>query len=195
MIEKDISLILACTVDGGIGRCNDLPWYIPSEMKKFKAITTAVKNHDNMNAVIMGRKTWESILKPLNKRMNIVISSDRNFKAKYDNVIVMHSLNAALHFCNKPYIENIFIIGGAELYNKFLNDKTYYDILEKVYLSIIFYSKSDYTIDKYINIESLFRHFDWIKDKNYQKECEERLFASYVCYPHYRSAWHRNDSM
>ena len=119
-MQQKVSLILACTLNGGIGYNGKIPWYIPSDLKKFRAITTKCVDENKINAVIMGRKTWESLSKPLANRLNIVITSNKYYKVENENVIVVHSIIAALYCANKPYIENIFIIGGANIYNTFL---------------------------------------------------------------------------
>lgn len=181
-MDKKVSLILACMLDGGIGYENGLPWYIPKEMKKFQHITSVCKDPGKINAVIMGRNTWESLGKPLKGRVNIVISRNLYYNIYSENVVVLHSVEAALKYCNKSYIESIFIIGGAFLYNKFLTSSIYFEKIDKLYLSIMFYDQR-YMADKHIEIDSIFKNFIMEKDKKYQGECEDRLFASFVCRP------------
>jgi dihydrofolate reductase len=82
------SIILACTLDGGIGYENNIPWDIKSEMELFKQITTAGTNNYKKNAVIMGRRTWESLsYKPLKNRINIVIgNSSTDYELNFKNL-------------------------------------------------------------------------------------------------------------
>lgn len=96
--------IFACTQDGIIGVNGKIPWDIKDDLKFFKEQTTD-------NVVIMGRKTYESIGKPLPNRDNIVISS-RNI----DGVKTVSSLNEALNIADKN--KTIFCIGGAKLLNE-----------------------------------------------------------------------------
>jgi dihydrofolate reductase len=181
-MDRKVSLILACMLDGGIGYENGLPWYIPKEMKKFQQITTVCKDPGKINAVIMARHTWESLGKPLKDRVNIVISRNLHYNIHCDNVVVLHSVEAALRYCDKPYIESIFITGGAFLYNKFLTSSIYFEKIDKLYLSIMFYDPR-YIADRHIEIDSIFKNFILEKDKKYQEECEDRLFASFICKP------------
>lgn len=176
-----VSLILACTLDGGIGYNNDIPWDIPQEIRKFKKITTTCTSLDKMNAVIMGRKTWESIGRPLPDRLNIVITTDYKYRINQKNVIVVHSINAALCQCEKSYVESIFIIGGAKIYNFFLRSEKHLGLIDKIYLSVMFYNK--YMTNSHIDMDTIFERFDIQKDAAYQKQSDERLFASYICYP------------
>ena len=78
---KNISLILACTFEGGIGYNNDLPWYIKSDLKKFKDITSKTLDSSKQNAIIMGSKTYMSLpKKELPNRVNIVLTKKNNIK-------------------------------------------------------------------------------------------------------------------
>lgn len=107
------AIIVALTKDSKvIGKCNDLPWNIPNDLKYFRAITTSGLS----NAVIMGRKTWESLpIKPLKNRINIVITSDQHLKVPKD-VLLFSNLSSALETlqdCNQ-----VFVIGGQQLYKE-----------------------------------------------------------------------------
>ena len=117
---KTLSLVLACTFEGGIGLNNTIPWYIKSDLIKFKNITTKTDDDLKENAVIMGSKTYDSLpFKKLKNRINIVLT--RNNRIKYlenDNIITFNDINDALKYCNNnKLIEKIFIIGGAYIYN------------------------------------------------------------------------------
>jgi dihydrofolate reductase len=180
MFEK-VALILACTFDGGIGYNNDIPWDIPEEIRKFRKITTVCKCPSKMNAVIMGRKTWESLGRPLSNRLNIVVTTDNNYRVNKENVIVAHSINGALYHCDKPNIENVFIIGGAQIYNSFLQSSKYLGLVDKIYLSVMFYDT--YKTNIHIDMDAIFERFDIKKDNDYSKQSDQQLFASYICYP------------
>ena len=122
----DIIVAVCPRTDYTIGDNNDLPWpKIKKDMEHFKNITTKAKK-GKYNAVIMGRKTWESIPKkfrPLKDRFNVILTRNTNYQLDDNNVIVLHTLDDALnHVGSKNEIDNIFIIGGASLYVKTIYD-------------------------------------------------------------------------
>lgn len=177
-MSKKINLILAMTFDGGIGYKNTIPWNVPREMKKFRSITRRVEDGKKQNAVIMGRKTWDSISKPLPYRSNIIITTKIHDYCD-DDIIVIKNIEDALDYCNnKPNIESIYIIGGATLYNELMNTMKYN--IDKIYLSVFF--EHDIKVDTYINIDVLYQNFKLVKDQDYTKDCENKTFASYICY-------------
>lgn len=175
---KPVSLILACTYDGGIGYKNRIPWYIPEELKKFATISKSVNDKTKKNAVIMGRRTWQSISEPLPGRINIVISASGFLKScNSENVHYVSSIEDALNFCEtSDDIEKAFIIGGASIYNEFI----FYKHCD-IYLSVLFYN--DYKTDRKININMLFANYVLTKDDRYENEHMNRKFASYICKP------------
>ena len=107
-----ISIIVAIAKDNVIGKDNKLLWHISEDLKRFKRITTNKK-------MIMGRKTFQSLPGVLPNREHIVITRDKNFKFASDKVTIVHDLNSLLEmYLNCE--EEIFIIGGAEIYKQFL---------------------------------------------------------------------------
>ncbi len=103
-----ISLIAAIGKNNELGKDNTLLWKMPADLEYFRKITS-------LHAVVMGRKTFESIRKPLPNRRNIVITRDVNYKR--EGIEVAHSLSEVLDmFPDKN--EEIFIIGGAEIYKQ-----------------------------------------------------------------------------
>jgi len=137
------SIILACCLDGGIGYDNTIPWSIREEIRLFKQITCSYANeNDNddndmkINAVIMGRNTWNSLPhKPLHNRLNIVITSDKDFP-RFNNLISFTNLDDAFNHCkmNKK-INKVFVIGGKTIYDTCLYDDKYSKNIEKfIYL-------------------------------------------------------------
>jgi dihydrofolate reductase len=105
-----ISIIVAVSEDLGIGKDNDLLWHISEDLKRFKRLTTG-------NAVIMGKKTWESLpVRPLPGRKNIVLTD--NPSEIIDNAVTAYSLMDAVGKCNAD--EEIFIIGGGSIYRQFM---------------------------------------------------------------------------
>ncbi|MCB0706079.1 MAG: type 3 dihydrofolate reductase [Saprospiraceae bacterium] len=104
-----ISAIVAASKNNVIGIDNQIPWYLPADLKYFKATTL---NHH----VIMGRKSYDSIGRPLPKRTNMVITRDLFFTAT--GVQVVHSIEEALHLAVDQGEQEAFIIGGGEIYKQ-----------------------------------------------------------------------------
>lgn len=99
-----ITIIVAKSNNGIIGKDGDLPWQLPEDLKRFKRLTTG-------NIVVMGRKTYDSIGRPLPNRKNIVIS--RNTSLKIEGVEVEQDLIDVL---KRNQEENVYVIGGGQIY-------------------------------------------------------------------------------
>jgi dihydrofolate reductase len=104
-----ISLIVAVAANRVIGRDNKLPWRLPNDLRRFRALTMG-------KPLVMGRKTYESIGRPLDGRHNIVVSRNPDYRA--EGCTVVHSPEAAL--AAAAGAAELFVIGGAELYAQFL---------------------------------------------------------------------------
>jgi dihydrofolate reductase len=104
-----IYIIVAVAENGVIGKSNQLLWKLPAELKFFKETTTG-------HSIIMGRKTFESIGRPLPNRRNIVVTRQTDFAP--EGIEMAHSLEEALGMV--PVEEEAFVIGGAELYKQAL---------------------------------------------------------------------------
>ena len=102
-----ISIIVAVAENGVIGSGNQMPWHISEDLKRFKAITTG-------HPVVMGRKTFESLGRPLPNRTNVVITRNPDYKA--EGAEVVGSLEEAVAMF--PASEEVFIIGGGEIYRQ-----------------------------------------------------------------------------
>lgn len=113
-----IKIIVAISKNRVIGDSNKLIWSLPNDLKRFKELTTG-------HAVVMGRKTYQSIGKPLPYRRNIIITRDPDFKV--EGCEVVNSLEEALLLC----FSNCFIIGGGEIYRQTLH------IADKIYMTQI----------------------------------------------------------
>lgn len=115
---KMFSVIVACSINGGIGHDNKIPWYIPDELKYFKHITSSCPE-GLINVVIMGKNTWNSLpKKPLPNRINIIVSTTLQMTSKPNDTYIASSLENALDLCkNMDKIHKIFVIGGNQLYN------------------------------------------------------------------------------
>ena len=115
-----ISLVVAAAENNAIGKNNQLLWSLPNDMRFFKNTTWGM-------AVIMGRKTYESVDKPLPGRFNIVITRQADWKA--EGVIVSKDLQDALQKASETNCNEVFVIGGGEIY------KWAIDIADKIYIT------------------------------------------------------------
>ena len=116
----NFSMIVAMDENRGIGFENGIPWKLPTDMKNFKTVTTTTRAPKKMNAVIMGRKTWESIPKkfrPLPDRLSIILS--RNIQQdSLLGMLVADSLENALKLAEAHGVEEVFVIGGEQIYKE-----------------------------------------------------------------------------
>ena len=115
-----ISIIVAMAKNRVIGKDNDMPWHLPADLQHFRKITLD-------KPIIMGRKTYESIGRPLPKRHNIIVS--RNSDYRVDGCDVVSSLEEAVEMAGE--VEEVFIIGGGFLYNQTI------DQADRLYLTFI----------------------------------------------------------
>jgi len=123
-----------------IGALNKIPWKCKADMKFFKETTSFVKNPTKMNAVIMGRKTFESLPAPLPNRLNVVLKgtigslSIPPLNKTSDSVIFTNDFDAVLNNLeDDPTIETIFVIGGEMVYRDALNHPK----CETIYLNLV----------------------------------------------------------
>jgi len=121
------SIVVAMAENRVIGRAGRLPWHLPGDLKHFRRLTVG-------HPVIMGRKTYESIAKPLPGRTNIVVTRTPGYLAP--GCTVVGSLEAALKAADEaphhpPERREVFIIGGAELYAQAL------PLVQRVYLTLV----------------------------------------------------------
>ncbi|GEQ98614.1 dihydrofolate reductase [Iodidimonas gelatinilytica] len=119
-----LSLIVAAAENGVIGMKGEMPWHLPADLRYFRKITLG-------HTVLMGRKTYESIGKPLPKRRNIVITRQENWHA--EGVEVASSVDEAIRMAGSD--EEIMVIGGGEIYRQSLPsaDRVY---LTRVHLEV-----------------------------------------------------------
>ena len=114
-----ISIVVAIAANNAIGKDNQLLWRLPNDLKHFKQITSG-------HTIIMGRKTYDSVGKPLPNRRNIVITRQN---INIEGCEVVNSLDAALALCtNEP---EVFIVGGAEIYKQAMQ------VTNRIYLTIV----------------------------------------------------------
>ncbi len=118
------NIIVAIDQNRGIGKDGELPWHIPEDLKYFKKITTHTQDPAKQNAVVMGRKTWESIpseYQPLSDRLNVVLTRTAGYQVPED-VMLIDDFDTALKNLESQKdelkIEQVFIIGGEQIFNK-----------------------------------------------------------------------------
>ena len=143
-----LSIITAMSMNGVIGKDGKLPWHFPSDLKFFKDTTLG-------KSVIMGRKTFESLDKPLPNRKNIVVTRNINYALHQQDVEITLSLGQALKLCREE--REVFVIGGAELYKKALPfaNKLYVTIVNEEYEGDTYFPPFDWTKYIVVNQESL----------------------------------------
>jgi dihydrofolate reductase len=129
-----VTMVVAIGENNAIGKNNELLWYLPKDLRHFKTITSG-------HTVIMGRKTYESVGKPLPKRRNIIITRNREFAV--EGAEVVHTIEDALKLCKAD--EEVFIIGGAEIYKMAMQhtDKIYLTVVHENFEADAFFPEID----------------------------------------------------
>lgn len=138
-----VSIIAALSkYDRGIGKDGKLLWHIPEDLKHFKKVTMG-------HPIIMGRKTYESIGKPLPGRVNIVITRNEDFRP--EGVVVTHSLEEAIEKAQSLDKEEVFVIGGGQIYEQAIG------VADKLYLTLIDDQKeADVFFPRYAEFKEIF---------------------------------------
>jgi dihydrofolate reductase len=150
-----ISIIVATDKNGAIGKDNALLWHLPNDLKRFKAITTG-------HPILMGRKTYESIGKPLPNRRNVIITTNKDYKA--DGCEIVHSLKEAIELCKGA---DIYIIGGGSIYKEAMN------IADNVYLTLV---------DIELDADTFLENFDldnWMLERSEEHLADEKHQYNY----------------
>jgi dihydrofolate reductase len=110
-----IKMIVALDSVNGIGKNGKLPWHIPEDLKHFAKLTKG----EGKNAVLMGRKTHESIGKKLPGRTNIVLTTQTDLVSEEPDLIFMNSISDVLDYSNNLSLDDLWIIGGGKIYDLF----------------------------------------------------------------------------
>jgi len=156
-----VIIIAAIAKNNALGKNNQLIWHLPADLKRFKSITLG-------QTVVMGRKTFESLGKPLPNRKNIVITRNRNFKK--EGVTTVNSLEEALAMSKEN--ENIYILGGAEIY---LQALPLADLLDLTLVHEHFEADTFFpVIDQ--------KEWEEIKREDYKKDDKNAFDYSFVSY-------------
>jgi len=119
-VREKFDIIVACDLNRGIGKNGTLPWRLSKDLKYFRDLTSATPVPEVLNAVIMGRKTWESIPpahRPLKGRINIVLSHHADYPMP-EGHFVATSFDQALEMLIPAPVDRVFVIGGAEIYSQ-----------------------------------------------------------------------------
>lgn len=137
-----INMIVASNNEGCIGKDNKLCWKSPEDLKRFKELTTN-------NVVIMGRQTFEGLPFILPNRISIVITRNKDYQVQ-EGVYLAHSIEEAIDLAKTLNKNEIFVIGGAEIYNQSI------DFIDKIYWTIV---DVDVEGDTYLDREKLTKDF------------------------------------
>ncbi len=153
-----ISLIVAMDERRGIGVEGHLPWHLPADLKRFKSLTMG-------HHLIMGRKTYESIGRPLPGRTMIIVSHNPSFQP--EGCLVAGSFDTALEFARLDLEDEVFVIGGGDLFDQTI------ELADRVYLTLVHASlEADVYFPEYILD-------DWQEtDSVYQDADEKNLYPS-----------------
>ncbi len=110
-LTPSISIVVAVAENGVIGASGDLPWRLPDDLRRFKQLTMG-------HALVMGRKTHESIGRPLPGRISVVLTTQSKYDAGHDDVLVASSLSEALALVTGTEMnqQEVFVVGGAKVY-------------------------------------------------------------------------------
>ncbi|XP_057766018.1 putative bifunctional dihydrofolate reductase-thymidylate synthase isoform X2 [Salvia miltiorrhiza] len=180
--HRTYQVMVAATQDMGIGKDGKLPWRLPSDLKFFKDITMNTSDPDKKNAVMMGRKTWESIppqFRPLPGRLNVVLSRSGNsdVAAGSDNVIVCGSVSSALKLLGEPpyslSVEKVFLIGGGQILREALNAEE----CDAIHITEI---RSHFECDTFIPPIDMLVYHPWYSSFPIQENGINYCFATYV---------------
>ena len=160
-----IKLICAISKNNVIGNENKLPWNIPEDLKRFKELTSN-------NWIVMGRKTFDSIGRPLPNRKNIVLSKDKNLNI--DSVEVFNSPKDVIDSYKKNSDQkDLYVIGGTYIYKLFFEhcEYLYITYIDKEYLGDAFFPKVDWNKWKLIGEESGYDEKEEVKFyfRNYER--------------------------
>lgn len=160
-----LSLLVAADEGNVIGKDNQLPWHLPNDLKYFKNLTWGLP-------IVMGRKTFESIGKPLPGRTNIVITRNKAYAA--DGIVAVHTIEAALDIAQQKGAREIFVIGGAEIFNSVFNQA------HRIYLTRIHHRFEGDVFFPELNK-------DWQLVKKHQQQADDKN-----AYAHTFQVWERS---
>lgn len=158
-----ISLIAAVDENFLIGAKNKLPWYLPADLKHFKKLTTG-------HHIIMGRKTHDSIGKPLPERVNIVITRNKDYKS--EGSIIINTIDEALRFAEKAGEQEVFVIGGEQIFSIAL------PLADRLYLTKI---HNKFKGDIYFPSVDL-KEWQLVSEEKYRKDGKNRYAYDFLVF-------------
>lgn len=165
-----IKLIAAVDLNWGLGYKNELLFHIEEDMKRFRKLTEG-------HIVIMGRKTYESLNKPLKKRVNVVLTRDKNYKPNASGVFIEHDINKVLKYYlgTGKQDKDLWVIGGADIYEAFI------ECADEVHLTIIHKqaNKADAYFPYNLLTKNGFKEREIIETFSNSSECKV-TFITYV---------------
>lgn len=125
LFQRRFDLVFACDQQRGIGKANSIPWHLKAEISHFRKLTSCTSESAWQNAVIMGRRTWESLpekYRPLPNRHNIVLTRNPNYQLPA-TVSRFSNLDHALSYLATAAVERVFVIGGADVFAQAIGHK------------------------------------------------------------------------
>ena len=172
------SIIVAVDAKLGIGQKGTLPWQLSADLKHFKEITTGVSDPNKVNAVIMGRKTWDSLpekFRPLPNRVNIVISRNASLKLAAGVELAL-DLAEAFHIIEKRVksaVEKVFVIGGGQIFAEAIGSAA----CQRLYLTRL---KNNFNCDTFFPSFSKDFKLDFSSSVFVDQKVGEYYFAEYA---------------
>ncbi len=148
-----VSIIVAMDRKGGIGVDNQLPWRLSADLKRFRELTMG-------HHIIVGRKTFESIGKPLPGRETIVVTRDKNYRVEGCHIV--HSVEEAISLARSRGESEVFVCGGAEIYKQSLY------LADRLYLTLV---------DAEVDADTFFPNWDeseWVEQKSFYQPADEK---------------------
>ena len=158
-----VSLIVAVSENGVIGKDNDLIWHLPKDMRYFKE--TTLGHH-----IIMGRRNFESIphkFRPLRSRVNIIVTRNKDYTAK--DCIIVNSIESAIDYSKSNKEDEVFIIGGGEIYKQSMQK----NLVDKIYLTRV---HADFDGDTFFETPSS----NWMIESVLKKKKDEKHLFDYT---------------
>ena len=134
-----MNIIVAYSKNLVIGRDGKIPWYVPHDMVRMGKLTRHIESNDKTkkNAIVMGRKTWESIpehCRPLRNRINIIVSNTISNNTDDSSVFIVNTLDQAIDLISQLNVDKTFIFGGSRLYQESLSR----GLVDKIYATYIY---------------------------------------------------------
>lgn len=183
IINNNMKIIVAKDQTNGIGLNNQLPWKCKEDMRRFSILTKG----NNNNAVIMGRKTWDSIpIKPLINRHNIIISQSTfeyslknechyDDEVKNTRVSFFKSIDSAINWVSTKNYDDTWIIGGEKIYNTFLNEEYYNSFIELIYVTEII---GDFMCDTFFSDLEKNNNYELISSENFEDKAIFKIYKN-----------------